>query len=98
MKSLLIMLLVGICAIGMRSPEIMKAIGIAGTAQDPSVSVSSMTGAPQAGQKPMTAVEFAELSKTDPNAYQKFINSHQQQPERGEVNKLMNFLAKGKFE
>ena len=50
------------------------------------------------GQKPMTAMEFAELSKTDPNAYQKFINSHQQNPERGEVDKLMNFLAKGKFE
>jgi len=97
-KSLLIMLLIGICAIGLRSPEIMQAIGIAGSAQGPAVSVSSMTAAVKSGQKPMTAVEFAELSKTDPNAYQKFINSHQQQPERSEVDKLMNFLAKGKFE
>lgn len=98
MKSLLIMLLIGICAIGMRSPEIMKAIGIAGAVQDPAISISSLTVAPTPAQKPMSAVEFAELSKTDPNAYQKFINSHQQTPERGEVDKLMNFLAKGKFE
>ncbi|WP_420474657.1 hypothetical protein [Noviherbaspirillum sp. ST9] len=96
MKSLLVMLLIGICAVGVRTPEIMQAIGMAGAAQDPVKSVSAMTARP--AQKPMTATEFAELSKTDPNAYQKFINSHQQQPERGEVDKLMNFLAKGKFE
>jgi hypothetical protein len=97
-KSLLIMLVIGISVIGMRSPEIMKAIGVAGTAQDPGISVSTMTAATKAVPKPMTALEFAELSKTDPNAYQKFINSHQQKTERGEVDKLMNFLAKGKFE
>lgn len=96
MKSLLVMLLIGICALGLRSPEIMQAVGIAGSAQDPAISVSTMTV--KSAQKPMTAVEFAELSKTDPNAYQKFIYSHQQQPERSEVDKLMNFLAKGKFE
>jgi hypothetical protein len=95
-KSLLVMLLVGICAIGLRSPEIMQAIGMAGSAQDPAISVSSVTT--RSLPKPMTAVEFAELSKTDPNAYQKFIHSHQQQPERSEVDKLMHFLAKGKFE
>jgi len=97
-KSLLVMLLVGICALGMRSPEIMQAIGIAGSAQDPAISIGSMKAAPAPGEKPMTAVEFAELSKTDPKAYEKFINSHQKKPERGEVDKLMNFLAKGKFE
>jgi hypothetical protein len=102
-KSLLIMLLIGICAIGIRSPEIMQVIGMASSAQDPSISVGSMTAPNQAmqqpKQKPMTAQEFAALSKTDPNAYQKFINSYQAtEPERGEVDKLMNFLARGKFE
>ena len=98
MKALLIMLLIGICAIGMRSPEIMKAVGMAGSAQDPAISVSTMTTQAKPQQKPMTVEEFAALSKTDPNAYQKFINSHQQEPERSEVDKLMNFLARGKFE
>lgn len=95
MKALLVMLLVGICGLGLRSPEIMQAIGLAGTAQDPSISVASMTPP----QTPMTAQEFAELSKTDPHAYAKFINSYQvTAPERSEVDKLMNFLARGKFE
>lgn len=98
MQSLLFMLLIGICAIGLRSPEIMQAIGIAGSAQDPGISVSSITATGKSALKAMTAVEFAELSKTDPNAYQKFIHSHQQKPERSEVDKLMNFLARGKFE
>lgn len=100
MKTLLVMLLVGICAIGLRSPEIMQAIGMAGSAQDPAISVSSITApSSQKQQKPMTAEEFAALSKTDPNAYQKFINSYQAtEPERSEVDKLMNFLARGKFE
>lgn len=99
MKSLLIMLLIGICAIGLRSPEIMQAIGMASSAQDPAISVSTMTVTAKPQQKPMTAEEFAELSKTDPNAYQKFINSFQAtEPQRSEVDKLMNFLARGKFE
>jgi len=97
-KTLLVMLLIGICAIGLQSPEIMKAIGMAGAAQDPAASVSAIA-APQAAQKPMTAQEFAELSKTDPQAYQKYVNSFQAAaPERSEVDKLMNFLARGKFE
>lgn len=101
MKALLVMLLIGICAIGIRSPEIMQVIGMASSAQDPSISVSSMTDPhqQQSQQKPMTAEEFAALSKTDPNAYQKFINSFQTTaPDRSEVDKLMNFLARGKFE
>lgn len=97
MKSLLVMLLIGICAIGLRSPEIMQAVGL--SAQDREVSVSAMTTADRLQQKPMTAEEFARLSKTDPNAYQKFINSFRAaEPERSEVDKLMNFLSRGKFE
>ena len=99
MKSLLIMLLIGLCAIGLRTPEIMEVIGMASSAQDPAISVNTMTTAAKPQQKPMTAQEFAALSKKDPNAYQKFINSYQvTEPERSEVDKLMNFLARGKFE
>ena len=98
-KALLIMLLIGLCAIGMRSPDIMNTIGMAGSAQDPAISASSITAPVKPQQKPMTVAEFAELSKTDPNAYQKLVNSFRTgDPERDEVDKLMNFLARGKFE
>ncbi|WP_206047092.1 hypothetical protein, partial [Noviherbaspirillum denitrificans] len=86
----------GICAIGVRTPEIMQIIGFTSSAQDPAISIRATPA--KALPKPMTAEEFAELSKTDPNIYQKFINSQQRNIERGEVDKLMNFLARGKFE
>lgn len=101
MKTLLVMLLIGMCAIGMRTPEIMQAIGMAGSAQDPAISIGSITepSRNKPKQKPMSAEEFSALSKTDPNAYQKYINSYQAtEPDRSEVDKLMNFLARGKFE
>lgn len=46
----------------------------------------------------MSIQEFAKLSKTDPAAYQKLLASHQAPAERSAVDKLMNFLAHGKFE
>ena len=99
MKTLLVMFIVGICALGMRSPEIMQAIGLAASAQDPAeLRLASMTAATPSGQQErMTADQFAEQSKTDPNAYQKFIGSHQAQ-ERSEVDKLLNFFTRGKYE
>lgn len=100
MKTMLIMFIVGICAIGWRSPEIMQAIGMASAAQDPAgISLKSLHATPAKLQpQPMTADEFAKISKTDPNAYQKFINSYQVDQERSEVDKLMNFFTRGKFE
>lgn len=100
MKSLLIILIVAICAIAWRSPDLMQAVGIASVRQDPAtITVESLTaGQAPAGQRPMTAAEFAELSKTDPNAYQKYLNSFQLQEERSEVDKLFNFLSRGKYE
>lgn len=99
MKTLLVMFIVGICALGMRSPEIMQAIGLAASAQDPAeLKLASLTAeTPAAQQERMTADQFAELSKTDPNAYQKFVNGHQVR-ERSEVDKLLNFFARGKYE
>jgi hypothetical protein len=91
------MFIVGICAIGLRSPEILHVIGMAEAAQDPAaISLSAAPAKPQ--QQAMTAEEFAKLSQTDPLAYQKFINSYQLNQDRSEVDKLMNFFARGKFE
>jgi hypothetical protein len=99
MKTLLIVLIVALCGIAWRSPDLLQAIGAANARQDPAtISVEDLTAQqPSAAHSPMTATEFAELSKTDPRAYQKYINSFQVQ-ERTEVDKLFNFLARGKYE
>ena len=46
----------------------------------------------------MSLTDFAELAKTDPDAYRKLLASHQQEPERREVDKLMNFFTRLKYE
>jgi hypothetical protein len=113
LKTLLIMLLVSLCVIGWRSPDILQAIGMAGAAQDPATLTADNPAAtqlkkvhvdslivqgPANGKKPMSATEFAELAKKDPQAYQKFINSLRVDEERSEVDKLLNFFARGKYE
>lgn len=95
------MFIVAICAIAWRSPDILSAIGFASAAQDPSaISIDALAvQTPQTpGKQPMTTTEFAELSKTDPAAYQKFLSSYQVEEGRSEVDKLFNFLARGKYE
>lgn len=98
-KILLLMLIVGLCGLGLRSPEIIEAIGVAGAAQDPAkVTAAKLIDSPQAAaHPPMTASEFAELNKRDPGAYQKYLNSHRMQ-ERTEVDKLLNFFSRGQYE
>jgi hypothetical protein len=113
LKTLLIMLLVSLCIIGWRSPDILQAIGMAGAAQDPAtlpignsaatqlkkLDVDALTmQAPDNGKKPMSVAEFTELAKKDPQAYQKFIGSLRIEEERSEVDKLLNFFARGKYE
>jgi hypothetical protein len=96
MKTLLILLLVSICAIGWRSESIMQAIGMARPAPQ---TIQSLTV--PAGQQPptgMSLTEYAELAKKDPDAYRKLFASHQQKEERSEVDKLMNLLSTGKYE
>ncbi|WP_136414119.1 hypothetical protein [Herbaspirillum sp. ST 5-3] len=90
-KKLLFMLLVAICGLAWRSPDVLHAIGLASAAQKPD------TVATRRAPQPMSIDEFAERSKSDPQAYQKFLNSFQTQ-ERSEVDKLMNLLAHGKYE
>ncbi len=97
LKKLLVMLIVSMCAIAWRSPDILHAIGVAGAAQDPAAMVMTPLNAAQSAPQPISIEEFAKLNKTDPLAYQKFINSHQVQ-ERGEIDKLLNFLARGRYE
>ncbi|HJV53837.1 MAG TPA: hypothetical protein VJ652_20390 [Noviherbaspirillum sp.] len=97
MKKLLLLLLVSLSALAWRSEEIMRGLGMARTTAAPSTPALNVQ-AGQDGHKAMTMGEFAELSKTDPQAYRKLINSLQVPEERSAVDKLMNFLAHGKYE
>lgn len=76
MKILLLMFIVSICALGLRSPEVMQAIGVAGAAQDPAQVATARLIGTKTAHRPMSADEFTELSKTDSNAYQKYLDSH----------------------
>lgn len=113
MKTLLIMLLVSLCVLGWRSPDILQAIGMADALQDPSTLATGdatakqpemanldtlIAQAPAQGRQPMSAAEFADLAQKDPQAYQKFIGSLRSKDERSEVDKLLNFFARGKYE
>lgn len=101
MKKLLIMLILSICAVAWRSDDILNALGVATTAsatQRTPVTASAMAaGQPGAAHNAMSVEQLAELSKTDPNAYRKFIASRTVN-ERTEADKLMNFLTRGKYE
>jgi hypothetical protein len=46
----------------------------------------------------ISLVEYEKLAKTDPDAYQKMWQSHLAEQERSEIDKLMNFFARGKYE
>ncbi len=100
MKKLLLLLLIAICTIGYRTPAIMQAIGMARPSPaTQTVSVESLMAS--AGKKPpagMSLTEFAELAKKDPDAYRKLFASHQQEQERSELDKLMNFFTRLKYE
>ncbi|MGZ5858300.1 MAG: hypothetical protein ACXWJK_13785 [Burkholderiaceae bacterium] len=100
MKKLLILLLFGICALGWRSETIMQQLGMVKAASEPqSYSIESLTASKDTKkQQGMSLNQYAELAKTDPDAYRKLIQSHQQDQERSEVDKLMNFFAHLKYE
>src|SRR5438105_6877228 len=91
MKKLLLLLLFAICAIGWRSETIMSMLGIVKHASAP----QSVAQKLPAG---MSLTQYAELAKTDPDAYRKLFLSHQQEQERSEVDKLMNFFTQLKYE
>ena len=106
MKGLFLMLIISICAIAWRSGDILQALSLAGSAQQASnVSAQSLAisqpgvqkqqGQPQ--QNAMSIDEMTRLSKTDPKAMQKFIQSRTVS-ERTEADKLMNLFAHGTYE
>lgn len=99
MKKLLLLLIVSICVMGWRSPQIMETLGVAGKTQPASATLGAMleTSHP-AEHKSMTAHEFAALAANDPQAYQKFLDSRKVKQERSELDKLFNFLSRGKYE
>ena len=99
MKKLLLILLFSICAIGWRSESIMAMIGLATPVVSPqSAAIESLIVPANAQAAGMSLKDYAELAKTDPDAYRKLLASHQQDAERSEVDKLMNFFTRLKYE
>lgn len=100
-KSLLLLLILSICAIAWRSEDLVNALAKGGVMPGSSghMNVQSMTAAVSGnGMKAMSIEEFTERAKSDPKAMQKFLQSRTQQPDRTEADKLMNLLARGKYE
>jgi hypothetical protein len=99
-KKLLIMLILSLCAVAWRSDDIINALinpgfmpAFAGPASVQSMIVSHQ----YAGQHAMTIDELSGLSKTDPKAARKFIDSRTVN-EPTAADKLMNFLSHGKYQ
>ena len=67
-------------------------------ASPPSYSIQSLTIPENRKPTGMTLTDYAELAKTDPDAYRKLFASHQQEKERSEIDKLMNFFTRLKYE
>ena len=85
---------------GWQSELIMQMLGLAGKVSAPQTySIQSLTiPAGKQQNAGMSLTEYADLAKTDPDAYRKLLQSNQQEQERSEVDKLMNFLARLKYE
>lgn len=100
MKKLLFLLLCAICTVGWRSEFIMQMLGMERVVSAPQpYSIQSLTVPANKQQHAgMTLKEYAELAKTDPDAYRKLFQSHQQEEERSEIDKLMNFFTRLKYE
>ncbi|CAN5133260.1 hypothetical protein BH11PSE11_BH11PSE11_34450 [soil metagenome] len=100
MKKLLLLLLFAICAGGWQSGAIVDLLGLnKPPPKTRSFSIESLT-VPADKNRPrgMSLTEYAELAKTDPDAYRKLFQSHEQAQERTEVDKLMNFFTRLKYE
>jgi hypothetical protein len=101
MKKMLLLLIVSLCFFAWRSEDYLRMAGF--LPPDPAVEQKiaaelAAANAKMAAHKPMTPDEFARLSKTDPEAYKKFMASRATPVPKGEIDKLMNFFKTGKFE
>lgn len=102
MRSLLLLSIIAISVIGWRSGDILQMLTALTSTANPapaaSISIKTLTVAPgNPKQRAMSIEEYAILNKTDPAAYRKFVDSHQVK-ETNEVDKLMNFFSRGKYE
>ena len=102
MRKLLLLSIVSICFFGWRSGDILQTLSALTSAATPapaaSPSIKTLTVTPgNSKQRAMSIEEYATLNKTDPAAYRKFLDSHQVK-ETNEVDKLMNFFSRGKYE
>lgn len=100
MKKLLILLLISICAIAWPSESLVHRLQtLSSTTPSSTVSIRDLVAARDSKKlRSMSLHEYAELAKTDPKAYRKLMQSHLVEEERNEVDKLMNLLARGKYE
>ncbi len=99
MKKLLILFIIGICGLALRSEELMQIISAGQTAGSSGKnSISELTSQSSNKTQGMSLLDYAKNAEKDPQAYQKLIQSHRQTEERSEVDKLMNFFARGKYE
>jgi hypothetical protein len=99
MKTLLLMLIISLSVLAYRTPDIMHAIGMG--AHAPPTGSHAATQAATLHPKPprgMTALQFAELARNDPHAYQKLLESNTVPAARSAHDKLLNFLAHGAYE
>ncbi|MBS1231017.1 MAG: hypothetical protein H6R17_4294 [Proteobacteria bacterium] len=78
----------------------MQLLGMASSVASPqSASLQSLTiPASSKASGGLSLTEYADLARTDPDAYRKLLQSHQQEKERSEVDKLMNFFTRLKYE
>ena len=94
MKTLLLVFLFSIGVIAWRSESIMSLIGMA----KPVVAAQSLGSSPETLPAGMSLTEYAELARSDPDAYRKLLASHQHDQQRSEIDKLVNFFTRLKYE
>jgi hypothetical protein len=86
--------------IGWRSEALMRGLAQIGAARPsrlPSVH-DMISNDNSAKARPMSVDEYARLAASDPDATRKFLQSRQIEEKRSEIDKLMNFLSRGKYE
>lgn len=98
MKRLLLLILIGLCGFAWRSDDLLKTMGLLHLARDSEAAAAAVQLGDLPTPRGMTLAEYAELAKTDPDAYQKLFASHQQAEGRSEIDKLMNFFSTLKYE
>jgi hypothetical protein len=106
MKKLFVLLLIAICVIAWFNEPIMNKLGMVKTAtakQSYSLPKSNFIlpdPVPEDKKPPVciSLAEYTEQAKTNPNAYNLLLQCGQQEEDRTEIDKLMNFFSHLKYE